>query len=222
MPSTSRIATAVVAAAGLLRTGLAQNPTMYTDPATGIEFGTWPQAGNQTIGMALPADALTKNATEYIGLLQCQTGWCGLSHGQSGQMTNALLLMAWASGDQVLTSFRYTAGYTMPGVYTGGGANLTQIASNVTSDGFELLYRCIGCFSWDQDGTAGSDATTAGSLVLGVASSASAPENPDCPAEISFTEHTSFGQFGAPLANVTSDKYAAWAALANTTVTGSC
>lgn len=47
----------------------------YTDPDTGIEFKTWSTSGNAapfTFGLALPGDALTNDATEYIGLLVCR------------------------------------------------------------------------------------------------------------------------------------------------------
>lgn len=58
----------------------------YTDETTGIKFGTWgflPNASDPnsipateafTFGMALPGDALDKDASEYIGLL---VGWDG-------------------------------------------------------------------------------------------------------------------------------------------------
>ena len=56
-----------------------QDPGMtqgaYTDPATGIDFTTWsadPDSdgdGAFTFGLALPEDAATRDATEYIGLL---------------------------------------------------------------------------------------------------------------------------------------------------------
>lgn len=52
-------------------TTLAQDPVKYTDPDTGIEFGTWAQ-GDQTVGLALPEDALSKDADEYIGILVCR------------------------------------------------------------------------------------------------------------------------------------------------------
>lgn len=58
----------------------AQDPTMYKDVKTGIELGVWgytpdvsdeddPGFGAYQFGMALPEDALTKDATEYIGVL---------------------------------------------------------------------------------------------------------------------------------------------------------
>jgi cellobiose dehydrogenase (acceptor) len=64
----------------VLRPCAAQDRVMYTDPGTNITFGTWsvggsvnPAAGQPqatfTFGMALPQDALTKDATEYIGYL---------------------------------------------------------------------------------------------------------------------------------------------------------
>ncbi|KAI1332560.1 hypothetical protein F5Y16DRAFT_119294 [Xylariaceae sp. FL0255] len=221
MMGVSRIATAVLAAAVSIRTCVAQSaPVMYTDPSTGIKLGTWVE-GNMTFGLALPSNALTTDASEYIGILKCLSGWCGISHGQSGQMTEALLLMAWNNGNEVLTSFRYATGYTMPAVYT-GVANVTQISSNVTSDGFELIYRCTGCFSWDQDGATGSVSTSSGDLILGWADSSATPTDPDCPNSISFTEHTAFGQWGAPLAGLASSNYTEWTALATKTVNGDC
>lgn len=47
---------------------------VYTDPTTGIVFDTWtvPQSdtnGTWTFGAALPSDALTTDATEFIGYL---------------------------------------------------------------------------------------------------------------------------------------------------------
>ncbi|KAI1816291.1 hypothetical protein GGS20DRAFT_248754 [Poronia punctata] len=218
MPQVYRIATAVLAAAASIRTCLAQDS--YTDPDTGITFGTW-EEGDMTIGLALPSDALDTDATEYIGYLKCASGWCGLSHGQSGQMTNALLLVAWNNGDEVLTSFRFATGYTMPAEYT-GSANLTQISSTVSDDGFELLYRCQDCFSWDQDGADGSVSTTAGTLVLGRASAGTVPSNPTCPSDISLVQHETFGQWGAKLETTVSDSYEEWAALATHVVAGDC
>jgi cellobiose dehydrogenase (acceptor) len=43
----------------------------YTDEATGIMLNTWEATSGAafTFGLALPADALTTDATEYIGLL---------------------------------------------------------------------------------------------------------------------------------------------------------
>ena len=40
----------------------------YTDAATNISFATW-SMGSFMFGLALPQDATTKNATEYIGMM---------------------------------------------------------------------------------------------------------------------------------------------------------
>ncbi|KAI1344937.1 cellobiose dehydrogenase [Xylariaceae sp. FL0016] len=220
MPNVSRIATAVLAVAASLRPCLAQDPIPYTDPDTKIEFATWAQ-GDMTIGLALPGDALTKDANEYIGLLRCTSGWCGLSHGESGQMTEALLLMAWPYKDQVLTSFRFATGYNMPGVYT-GDAKLTQISSKINGSSFEVMYRCQGCFSWNQSGASGSVKTTEKLLVLGRASAKTTPSSPECPANIKFGQHDVFGQFGAPLDGAVKTSYSNWTPLATKTVAGDC
>lgn len=48
---------------------------VYTDPDTGIKFTTWSEEPDEvgngafSFGIALPEDAATKNATEYIGML---------------------------------------------------------------------------------------------------------------------------------------------------------
>ncbi|KAK8020386.1 carbohydrate-binding module family 1 protein [Apiospora arundinis] len=156
--------TAACLAASYVEPILAQ--TAYTDPKTGIEFGTWTEGTGFTFGIALPNDALTAAADEYIGLLRCTGGWCGISHGQSGQMTQALLLMAWPNEKEVLTSFRYATGYSMPVPYN-GDAKLTQISSSINGSTYEVLFRCQNCFSWNHDGSTGSVSTSEGFLVLG-------------------------------------------------------
>ena len=73
-----RVASAAAAAALLAQPCLAQTPTFVTHES-GVRFGTWSaeQSTNQaafTFGMALPENALTTDATEYIGLLVCVAG----------------------------------------------------------------------------------------------------------------------------------------------------
>jgi cellobiose dehydrogenase (acceptor) len=227
----SRIgATALAASLTLQQCAAQMTAGSYTDSETGIALKTWTATSGSafTFGMALPADALTKDATEYIGLLRCNIadpaapGYCGISHGQSGQMTQALLLVAWASEDTVYTSFRFATGYTLPGLYT-GDAKLTQISSNVTATSFEVLFRCENCFAWNQDGTEASVSTSTGNLVLGRAAAETGLEGPTCPDTATFGFHDAgFGQWGAPLEGATSDKYADWAALATTTPETTC
>jgi cellobiose dehydrogenase (acceptor) len=137
-------------------------------------------------------------------------------------MTQALLLVAWAYENTVYTSFRYATGYTLPGLYT-GNAKLTQISSNVTATGFELLYRCENCFAWNQDGTDASVSTTAGNLILGHAAAKQGLVNPTCPDKATFGFHDNgFGQWGAPLDGAAQASYATWAAMAKTTPKVNC
>ncbi|KAL2162456.1 hypothetical protein VTH06DRAFT_7369 [Thermothelomyces fergusii] len=223
-------ATALAATLSLKQCAAQMTEGTYTHEATGITFKTWtPSDGSTfTFGLALPGDALTNDATEYIGLLRCQItdpsspGYCGISHGQSGQMTQALLLVAWASEDVVYTSFRYATGYTLPELYT-GDAKLTQIASSVSGDSFEVLFRCENCFSWDQNGATGSVSTSNGALVLGYAASKSGLTGATCPDTAEFGFHNNgFGQWGAVLEGATSDSYEEWAQLATITPPTTC
>ncbi|KAK4150359.1 cellobiose dehydrogenase [Chaetomidium leptoderma] len=227
----SRTGATALAASLYLQQGVAQMTTgTYTDAETGIKLSTWSSTSPAlfTFGMALPANALTKDATEYIGLLRCSIadatspGYCAISHGQSGQMTQALLLVAWASEGTVYTSFRYATGYTLPALYT-GDAKLTQISSNISADSFEVLFRCENCFAWDQDGASASVSTSAGNLVLGRASAKDGLVGATCPDTATFGFHSNgFGQWGAPLEGAVSESYADWAVLATTTPKTTC
>lgn len=151
---------------------------------------------------------------------KCTAGWCGLSHGESGQMTGALLLVAWPYEDQVVTSFRYATGYNLPTVYT-GDAKLTQISSSINGSSFEVIYRCENCYSWNQNGATGSVSTSSGSLVIGYAQAQAAVANPSCP-DSSFSQHDVFGQYGGQLSNATNSAYTQWTALATKTTNGAC
>ena len=56
----------------------ANTPVTFTDAGSGITFNSWPIAnggsqtqGGYTFGVALPSNALTTDATEFIGYLVC-------------------------------------------------------------------------------------------------------------------------------------------------------
>ncbi|KAL5361221.1 hypothetical protein BJX96DRAFT_185209 [Aspergillus floccosus] len=222
----------LLAASTVLQPCLGQSgtPVVYTHPDTGIVFDTWKvPAGTvtkgMTFGVALPSDALTTDATEFIGYLECALdtsagGWCGLSMG--GSMTSNLLFMAYPYEDTVLTSLRFASGYVMPDVYT-GNATVTQITSTVNSTHFTLLFRCEGCLSWNHNGQTGSAKTSSGRLVLGWAQATESPTSPSCPNDISLVQHDSGSIWVATLdKNAASASYAEWTALANKTVPGDC
>lgn len=234
MGSFSRFSLLALAAVPFFKPTWAQSATavVYTEPNTGIVFDTWtvPQSstnGTWTFGAALPEDALTTDATEFIGYLQCASpdptiqGWCGVSFG--GTMTNSLLLTMWPNDGEILTSFRFSTGYVMPDVYT-GNATLTQISSTINSTHYTLIFRCQGCLSWNQDGATGSVSTSSAFWLLGWAQANPAPGNPTCPDEIELVQHDN-GQSLFPGTlddSAANPSYSSWAALATKTVTGSC
>ncbi|KAH8705730.1 cellobiose dehydrogenase [Talaromyces proteolyticus] len=206
-------------------------PTVYKDPGTGITFDTWPvpstlTQGGMTFGIALPKDALTTDATEFIGYLQCSstnstsTGWCGISMGST--MVGNLLLMAYPYNGTILTTFRWANGYVLPDLYK-GNATLTQISSTITNTNYTLIFRCKDCLSWEQDGTSGNASTSEGNLDLGWAHAVQSPTNPSCPNNASFVQHDTQNIWTADLDDhATSSSYDTWATLANKTVTGGC
>ncbi|KAK8127196.1 carbohydrate-binding module family 1 protein [Apiospora sp. TS-2023a] len=199
-------------------------PKPYTDADTGIVFDTWPVSSSMTFGVALPSDALTVDADEFIGIFKCSStsatekGWCGVSLG--GPMTNSLLLMAWPYETEVYTSFLWATGYDLPVQYT-GDAKLTQISSTTGDDGFSVIFRCQNCLSWNQGGSTGSASTSAGVMVLGWAAALTDPTSAECPAKVVMKQHEAQGIFGAQLdSSAANPSYTKWAALATKTVTG--
>ncbi|KAK1753947.1 hypothetical protein QBC47DRAFT_429380 [Echria macrotheca] len=222
-----RFTKAIIAAASLLATSLAQDEGIpYTDPASGIVFNTWTQP-DLTFGLALPPTALTTDATEFLGLLTCKsptpsTGWCGLSLG--GSMVNNLLLLAYPSDSHVLTSLRWATTYGPPVPYTNPSAKISHISSTVNSTHYSVIFRCVGCLSWSQGGESGTAPTTPGFLVLGWAYATASPGNPGCAGSSTVRRHDSQGVFGAVFNSaVARAEYSVWAARATTnTPQGGC
>ncbi|KAF2744904.1 hypothetical protein M011DRAFT_428071 [Sporormia fimetaria CBS 119925] len=188
-------------------TALAQGK--FTHTGTGIEF--WRQVvsdaqtpGGFEWGFALPGEPTGAN-TEYIGYirgsLSGRKGWSGISHG--GGMTNALLLVAWPEGNAVKTTFTYAPGYVLPEDYT-GDATITQISASVSDDSFELVYRCQGCWAWNQNGAEGSQLPTTEVLVIGWA------QHSDVPGTTWVQHDKGQSQFGAPVASARNAKYNEW------------
>lgn len=137
-------------------------------------------------------------------------------------MTNDLLLMAWPYKGKIQTSFRWVGDYFMPGLYQ-GNASLAQISSSVNATGFELIYRCQNCFSWDQGGESESVSTAGGATMFGFAQALQGPANPGCAQQLSFQFHDNgYGQWLAELGNATSASYSKWAALASQVAPGPC
>ncbi|KFZ10486.1 hypothetical protein V502_08083 [Pseudogymnoascus sp. VKM F-4520 (FW-2644)] len=208
----------------------------YTDADTGIIFATQTipdgnpaqgySKGGYTVGLALPADAATVDATEYIGLIigsstnttSAGTGWAGFAHG--GGMTNNLLLMAWPYDGKILTSFRQASGYVDPNIYT-GDAVLSQISATVNETHYKLIYRCQNCLAQDLSGGTDTTHSSGGVLVLAWAQAYPAPITPSDPNSAIVQHDNGMGIFGAPAANMIQADYAKWAALATPPTTTS-
>ncbi|KFY05536.1 hypothetical protein V492_08470 [Pseudogymnoascus sp. VKM F-4246] len=227
-----------LAAAGTVLQAVSAQGTAgtYTDPDTGIIFATQTipdgnplqglTKGGYTVGLALPADAATVDATEYIGLLigsstnttSAGTGWAGFAHG--GGMTNNLLLMAWPYDGKILTSFRQASGYVNPNIYT-GNAILSPISSTVNETHYKLIYRCQNCLAQDLAGDTDTTHSSGGVLVLAWAQAFPAPITPSDPNSDIVQHDNGMGIFGAPAANMVQTDYEKWAALATPPTTTS-
>jgi cellobiose dehydrogenase (acceptor) len=130
-------------------------------------------------------------------------------------MTGNLILMAWPSGDEVITDFRYASGYTSPASYT-GNATLSQISSSVNETYFELTYRCQNCWVWDHEGSAGSNipgTEETSRQIMGWAQAAKAPSTPD-DKHSAITQHASANMFYMVASSARNKAYTEWTALA--------
>lgn len=75
----------------------------YVEPKTGITFQTYIDPTGLAFGIALPETP----SRDFVGLLAGKgKGWAGVSLG--GSMVNKLLLAAWPSGTQIISTFRET------------------------------------------------------------------------------------------------------------------
>ncbi|RMZ68244.1 fungal cellulose binding domain-containing [Pyrenophora seminiperda CCB06] len=204
-----------------LFTPVALAQTTFTHKATGIQFWRQVVSSDQTAGgfewgWALPNNGTGAADDEYIGYIKGsleanRQGWSGVSH--AGGMPNSLLLVAWPESTAVKTKFVFASGYVAPNDYT-GNAVLSQIYHTVNDTNFELVYRCQHCFSWNQDGAAGSQLPTGEVNVIGWAQH-------DKIFDGTWVFHNK-GQslFGAQTAPARNAKYAQWAALAGTSPSG--
>jgi len=93
-------------------------------------------------------------------------------------MRNTLLLVTWADGNDIKTSFRYATGYMAPREYT-GNAKLTPLGHSVNATHFTLTYHCQGCFSWSYNGAQGNQSLTKDAVLFGWAQSAARPSRPN-------------------------------------------
>ncbi|PGH11401.1 hypothetical protein AJ79_04902 [Helicocarpus griseus UAMH5409] len=188
----------------------------YTDPETGIIFGTYTVSeqqttGGLTYGWALPEDAGTVDSTEFIGLIIGShtggKGYTGISHG--GTMVSALLFMAFPNGEEVGTSFRFATGYTAPEIYA-GDAIVTPISTIVEESTFKIIYRCQNCLAWDHNGATGNRPTSSGSVVFGWAQDTEGPADPADPDSAVSQHNNGQGLFSLTVADAANALYSEW------------
>lgn len=94
------------------------------------------------------------------------------------------------------------SGYVAPDTYT-GNATITQIAHTVSSDSFEVIYRCQWCWVWDQNGATGSQIPDE-VQVIGWA------QHKDLPSKPWVQHNNGQGIFGIPVPAARNSKYPSW------------
>lgn len=208
----STIVGSAVAFLGLFRaaTALSSTPVAYTDPNSGIDFQLLTNDGI-SVGVALPETI----ESDFIGQLVVKTtetgAWGAVSLG--GGMLNHLLLVAWANGKEVVSTFRVAGAYANPAVYDATAVSALPIANGtfVNSTHFSYTFLCKGCI-------VGGDTTfakTDENPVLGWALSSSNPTTLSDPASELPYHDAGFGLYGQPAAAAQSAQYETWASWAS-------
>jgi cellobiose dehydrogenase (acceptor) len=208
----STIIGSAVALLGLFRTAtaLSSTPVAYTDPNSGIDFQLLTNDGI-SVGLALPKTI----ESDFIGQLVVKTtekgAWGAVSFG--GGMLNHLLLVAWANGKEVVSTFRVAGAYANPPVYDATAVSALPISNGtfVNSTHFSYTFLCKGCI-------VGGDTTftkTDTNPVLGWALSSSNPTTLSDPASELPYHDAGFGLYGQPAAAAQSAQYETWASWAS-------
>ena len=104
-----------------------------------------------------------------------------------------------------------SSGYVEPDIYT-GSATLNKLYSSVNSTHYTLVYRCRGCFEWNQAGSTGGQPSTQGYFLLGWANAYSGLDDPSSVNASMTIQHDSQGlvPFGTPSLAVQAS-YSTWA-----------
>ncbi|PPQ99962.1 hypothetical protein CVT24_009541 [Panaeolus cyanescens] len=179
----------------------------YVDPDNGITFhGMTDPVHGVTYGFVFPPIG----GTEFLGeiVAPIASKWVGISPG--GTMLHNLLLVAWANGNSIVRSARYTTTYALPTAMS--GPVLTDHPSTkVNSTHWKWVYRCQNCISWSTDeGPRSIPVDSFG--VPAWAWSSVAVDSPSNP-QSTFLEHNDFGFFGLDYsaAHVSQAQYDLWA-----------
>lgn len=205
------------ALAGLARMASAQTTTAaYTDANTGIDFQRYSaNGGAYQFGIALPETIESDFIGQLVAPITATGGWGAVS--LAGGMLNRLLLVAWANGDEVVSTFRTASAYANPAVYDATEVSALPIEKGtfVNSTHFSFTFLCKGCIVGGTTTFKPTDETP----VLGWALSAEDPTTPSDPASELPYHGAGFGLYGVPAASAQSAKFAEWAAMASAPTT---
>ncbi|KAF1923078.1 uncharacterized protein M421DRAFT_104667 [Didymella exigua CBS 183.55] len=214
----STIVGSAVALLGLFRTVTAASttPVAYTDPNTGIDFQLLNANGNFSVAIALPETIGSDLIGQLVVPISKTGAWGAVSFG--GGMLNHLLLVAWANGKEVVSTFRIAGAYANPPVYDATTVSALPIANGtfVNSTHLSYTFLCKGCIV----GGTTTFTKTDTNPVLGWALSSSNPTTPSDPTSGLPYHDSGFGLYGQPAAAAQSAKFetwASWASAASTT-----
>lgn len=197
---------------GLLRVASAQTASAYTDPNTGIDFQqVVANDGAFTVGIALPKTIKSDLIGQIVVPITKTGAWGAISLG--GGMLNHLLLVTWADGKDVVSTFRTASAYANPAVYDASKVSALPIANGtfVNSTHYSFTFLCEGCIV----GGSTTFAATDDIPVLGWALSSSNPTTPSDPASDLPYHDAGFGLYGLPAAKAQSSSFETWASWAS-------
>lgn len=196
-------------------TSVAANPDAFTDPKTGIDFQQYSALGGTfTIGIALPEKVESSFIGQIVVPIAKKGAWGALSLG--GGMLNHLLLVAWANGEEVVSTFRTASAYANPAVYDATEVSALPIANGtyVNSTHFSFTFLCEGCIVGGSTTFAASDVNP----VLGWALASADPTTPSDPTSDLPYHDAGFGLYGQPAAAAQSSMFETWASWASKAV----
>lgn len=189
---------------------MGQSSVNWTDTTTGIDFSYY-QTDGIAWGIAMPETY----TGDFIGYLAADTidGYAAMS--MTGAMENALLICAWANGDEIVASLRQATAYSNPPEITNSSMGIYEISTgtSVNSTGWSFTFLCKGCAT----GTSISFGATDDEKVFGYALSTTAlTDTTSSDATLNF-HSDAYGEYAHSLSDAKSADYATWAKLASTT-----
>ncbi|KAK7698521.1 hypothetical protein SLS64_012513 [Diaporthe eres] len=187
----------------ILGTASAADSMVFKDPDTGFTFSQYnaqyqyntPNVISFRTAVPNPASAPYDIVLQVTALKN--VGWLGLAWG--GTMLNNPLTMAWANGNSVTVSSRWTKGRSMPTAYTGETLQVLKTGTKVNSTHWQVTLRCSGCTTWTTTSGSSTTLNPGGSNRLAYAYATTAPSTPASNTS-SFGVHDNFGYWNQDFA----------------------